>query len=106
MRTDVLGVLAVLAALLLAVGGVAAHDNSTGNGHDDTPHGGTAAEWAAWMEKHMNEHMGSEAADQMQERMGMTYEEMGEHMASHQGSMMDGMMNGMMRGGTSGMGCH
>ena len=104
MRTFTLTVLAVLAVLLLAVGGVAAHgDNKDTTGHDDAPVNGSAADWAAWMDQHMTEHMGADAAAQMQERMGMNYQEMGEHMASHQ----DGLtMNGQMTGGSmSGMGC-
>ena len=113
MRNSTLTVLAVAAILLLAAGGVTAHDND-GNttGHDDAPVNGSAADWAAWMEQHMTEHVGADAATQMQDRMGMNYEEMGEHMAArHDDSMMDGMMNGrmlggMMNGGTSGMGCH
>lgn len=106
-------VLAALAILLLAVGGVAAHGTSdTTSDHDNVPENASAAEWATWMEEHMTEHMGADAAARMQDRMGMSYEEMGEHMASHRnGSMMDGMMNGrmmdgMMSGDTSGMGCH
>ena len=121
MRNFTLTITAVLAVLLLAVGGVTAHGtNSSNPGHDDAPQNGTAAEWATWMEQHMTEHMGADAATEMQDRMGMSYEEMSEHMASHQngsmmngmmngrmmGGMMDGMMNGMMRGGMSGTGCH
>lgn len=121
MRTFTPAVLAVLAVLLLAAGGVAAHDNDRNTtGHDAAPQNGTTAEWATWMEQHMTEHMGADAAAQMQDRMGLSYEEMGEHMTSHQdgsmmdgmmngqmmGGMMDGMMNGTMRGGMSGMGCH
>ena len=122
MRNSILSVIAVLAVLLLAAGGVAAHGTNTNTSdHENTPAAGSAAEWAIWMEQHMIEHMGTDAAAQMQDRMGMSYEEMGEHMASHQnGSMMDGMtndrmmdgmtndrmMDGMMRGGMSGMGCH
>ena len=120
MRNFTLTITAVLAVLLLAVGGVAAHGTNSSPGHDDAPQNGTAAEWATWMEQHMTEQMGADAAAQMQDRMGMSYEEMGERMSAHQGgsmmdgmkngrmmgSMMDGMMNGMMRGGMSGMGCH
>ena len=107
MRNFTLTVLAAIAVLLLAVGGVAAHGSDTASDHDDVPENASAAEWAAWMEQHMTEHMGVDAAAQMQDRMGMSYEQMGEHMASHQnGSMMDGMMNGTMRGGMSGMDCH
>ena len=121
MRNSLLSVLAVLAVLLLAVGGVAAygHNEST-SAHASAPSNGSPAEWTTWMEQHMTEQMGADAAAQMQDRMGMSYEEMGEYMASHRnGSMMDGMMNGqmmsgmmdgrmngMMRGGMSGMGCH
>lgn len=104
MRTLTLSVLSVLAVLLLAAGGVVAHDTD-GNttGHDDAPENGSAAEWAEWMEQHMIEHMGADVAAQMQEHMPMTYEEMGEHMADHQhGSMMHDMMGDDM----SGMGCH
>ena len=121
MRNVTLTVLAALAILLLAVGGVAAHgSNDTASDHDRVPENASAAEWATWMEQRMTEQMGADAAAQMQDRMGMSYEEMGEHMASRQdGSMMDGkmngrmmggmmdrMMNGTMRGGMSGMGCH
>lgn len=109
MHTFKVTALAVLAVLLLAAGGVAAHGNGENTtGHDDAPATGSAADWAAWMEQHMTEQMGADAAAQMQERMGMSYEEMGEHMAAHQnGSMMDGMMNGQMMGGSkSGMRCH
>jgi hypothetical protein len=117
MRNSLLGVLAVLAVLLLAVGGVAAygHNEST-SAHANAPANGSAAEWVTWMEQYMTEQMGADAAAQMQDRMGMSYEEMGEYMASHRNSsmmngrmmsgMMDGRMNGMMRGGMSGMGCH
>lgn len=105
MRTFTLTVLAVLAVLLLAVGGVAAHGNDKDTtGHDDAPVNGSTADWAAWMEQHMTEHMGADAAAQMQERMGTNYQEMGEHVAAHQdGSMMNGQMMG---GSMSGMGCH
>ena len=117
MRNFTLTVLAALAVLLLAVGGVAANgSNDTASDHDRVPENASAAEWATWMEQHMTEHMGADAAAQMQDRMGLSYEEMGEQMSSHQdgsmmngrmmGGMMDGMMNGMMRGGMSGMGCH
>ena len=113
MRNSILSIVAVLAVLLLAVGGVAAYaHNESAAGHESAPANGSAAEWATWMEQHMTEQMGAEAAAQMEDRMGMSYEEMGEYMASNQnGSMMDGrmmggMMDGMMRGGMSGMGCH
>ena len=117
MRNSLLSVLAVLAVLLLAVGGVAAHGTHVSTAdHESAPANGSAAEWATWMEQHMTKQMGAEAAAQMQGRMGMSYEEMGEYMASHHdGSMMDGMMNGRMMGGTmdgmmcggmSGMGYH
>ena len=112
MRNSLLSVLAVLAVLLLAVGGVAAyaHNESTTD-HESVSANGSTAEWITWMEQRTTEQMGADAATQMQERMGLSYEEMGEYMASHQnGSMMSGMngrmMGGMMRGGMSGMGCH
>ena len=83
-------VLAALMVLLLAVGGVTAHED-----HGDTPVNESTGDWATWMEQHMTEYMGAEAAEWMQEWMGMSYEEMGAHMGSHQGSSMMG-----------GMGCH
>lgn len=95
MQKPIIGVLTVLAVLLLAVGGVAAHGDDSSSGHDDAPVDG-AVEWGAWMEQHMAEHMGADAAKWMQERMGTSYEEMSEHMASREGGSMM----------SSGMGCH
>jgi len=122
MRKFTCTVLAALAVLMLAVGGVAAHgSNGAASNRDPVPENALAGEWGTWMEQHMTEHTSADSAAQMQDRMGMSYEEMGEYMASHQngsmmnggmmggmmnGGMMDGMMNGMMRGGMSGMGCH
>ena len=105
MRTFTLTVLAVLAALLITAGGVAAHGNDKNtSGHDDASMDGSAADWAAWMEQHMTEHMGADAAARIQERIGMSYQEMDEHMVSHQdGSMMN---RSMMGDSMSGMGCH
>lgn len=98
MRNFTLATLAVLAVLLLAVSGVAAHgSNDTDSDRDRAPENASADEWAAWMEQHMTGHMD---AAQMQDRMN--YGEMGEHMASHRNGSMDGMMNG----GASSMGCH
>lgn len=96
MKNAVIGVLALVVVLLLTVGAVTAHENSSDD--HDAPVSGTAAEWGAWMEQHMTDHMGADAAKRMQERMGMSYEEMGEHMS-------DGG-NGTMMGGMGGMGCH
>ena len=113
MRNFTRTMLAALAALMLAVGGVAAHgSNGTASSQDPVPENASTDEWGTWMEQHMTEHMGADSAAQMQDRMGMSYEKMSEYMASHQngsmmnGEMMGGMMNGMMHGGMSGMGCH
>lgn len=89
MRTFTVIALAVLGVVLVATGGVVAHGNG-GSEHADAPENGTAAEWGAWMERHITEHMGADAAARMQEWMGMSYEEMGEHMAAG-GSTMGGM---------------
>ena len=109
MRTFTLAVVLVLAVLLLAAGGVAAHGND-GNttGHDDAPENGSAADWATWMEQHVTERTGADAAAQMREQMGMSSEEVGEHMAAHQNDSMmhDGMRGGTMDGGMPGMSCH
>lgn len=93
-----IGLVAVTAVLLLAVGGVIAYDESTAESHDDAPKNDTAAEWSDWMEQHMEENMGETAAERMQKRMGMSYDEMGE--------MMNGSnMSSMMENGSE-MGCH
>ena len=104
MRNFTLTVLAALAVLMLAVGGVTAHgSNDTASDQDAVPENASVDEWAIWMEQHMTERMGADAAAQMQDRMGMSYEQMG--------YMMKGMMNNdgmgnMMNGTGSGMGCH
>lgn len=109
MRKLTLTVTAVLAVLLLAVGGAVAHGSTTNvSDQESVPENGTTDEWATWTEQHMTEHMGVDVTAQMQEQMDMSDEEMGEHMASRQdGSMMDGgMMGSMMNGTMSERGCH
>lgn len=103
MRKMILGITVVLALLLIAVGGVAAHDDN--DSHDAPPENASADEWGTWMEQHMTEQMGADAAEQMEHRMGMSYDEMGEHMAAHHNSSEMGD-NSMMDGHGSGMGCH
>lgn len=91
----------ILTLLLIAVGGVAAHDDS----HDTPSENASAEKWGTWMEQHMTEHMGADAAEQMEHQMGMSYDEMGEHMAAHHNSSETGD-DSMMDGHGSTMGCH
>ena len=93
MRTLTFTILAVLAVVLFAASGAAAHGNDENTtDHDDAPVNGSADDLAMSMEQHMIEHMSADATAHMQERMGMSYQEMSEHMASDQdGSMMGGM---------------
>lgn len=87
MRKLTVIVIALLGTVLIATGGVVAHESGEST-HSDAPENSTAAEWSTWMEEQMTEHMGAEPAEGMEERMGMTYDEMGEHMANQDGSMM------------------
>lgn len=89
MRKSIIIIVALIGTVLIATGGVVAHENGEST-HSDAPENGTASEWSTWMEEQMTEHMGAEAAEDMEERMGMTHEEMGEHMASEDDSMMAG----------------
>jgi len=59
---------------------VSAHtDESTA---DDAPlDGGTADDWAAWMEAHMTDYHGPEAVDWMESHMGVTVDRMAQDMA-------------------------
>lgn len=51
MRNFTLTVLAALAVLMLAVGGVTAHgSNETASDQDAVPENASADEWATWME--------------------------------------------------------
>ena len=103
MRKITIGLIAMLAALMLTTGAVAAQGNNTTDGHDEAPVNGTAADWGDWMEQQMTEHMGADETERMQERMGVSYEQMG---AMMKGMMGDDGMRGMMGGNGSGMGCH
>lgn len=96
-RTWLLVVLAIV-GLAVAAPVVSAHGNDTA-ADDAPPYNGTATEWTAWMESHMNDHMGPGAAEWMESYMGVTVEEMGEDMAD------DGRMGGYGgMNGYSGMG--
>lgn len=90
-------VLAVLALAFIAPV-VSAHGNDSAPEPtaDDAPVNGTAAEWADWMESHMNDHMGPGAAEWMESYMGISIDEMAEDMAS--GEYRDGHMYGGMQG--------
>lgn len=73
------GLLVALTVLLFA-GTATAHANDTAAG--DPPYGGSAADWAAWMEA----HMGPGTAEWMEAHMGVTIEEMGSYMADSDGT--------------------
>ena len=104
MRNFTRTILAALAVLMLAVGGVAAHgSDGTASDQDPVPENASADERGTWMEQHMTEHMGADSAAQMQDRMGMSYEQMGSVM---KGMMDDEGMDNMMNENGSGTGCH
>jgi len=71
-----------IAGLAFATAAVAsAHGGGTGPdgvgpAADGTPpYDGTAADWAAWMEDHMDEHMGPGASEWMEAHTGTTVDE-------------------------------
>ncbi|WP_416840220.1 hypothetical protein [Haloferax sp. DFSO52] len=86
-------VVLAIVGLAFAVPVVSAHGNGTAAG-DAPPYDGTATEWTAWMESHMNDHMGPGAVEWMESHMGMTVEEMGQDMAENGRMTGHGGMNG------------
>ncbi|RDZ39686.1 hypothetical protein C5B91_17490 [Haloferax sp. Atlit-10N] len=96
--------LAVLAIVGLAVAApaVSAHGDETAV-DDAAPAGGTAAEWAAWMESQMTEHMGPESVEWMESHMGVTVDEMARDMADGDHDHGRYGQNGGMYGQNGGM---
>ncbi|EMA06239.1 hypothetical protein [Haloferax denitrificans] len=76
--------LVALAIVGLAVAApvVSAHGDET-TADDAAPSGGTAAEWAAWMESQMAEHMGSDSVEWMESHTGVTVDGMARYMADN-----------------------
>ncbi|WP_136590610.1 hypothetical protein [Salinigranum halophilum] len=73
-------VVLAIVGLAFAAPVVSAHgDEPTAD--DAPPYDGTAADWAVWMEAHMNDHMGRGSVEWMESHMGVTVDEMVQDMA-------------------------